>query len=72
MNIDEIRAEIPKAFLTTYRMKRWLFENGIDDAYSMLPADMMPVITRMLVDWAYAAGKAEGIEEGFKKWQIIH
>lgn len=58
MNIEEIRAEIPKAYATTYCMKRWLYENGVEDAYSMDVPDVIPSNARILVDMAYEAGKA--------------
>lgn len=62
MNIEEIRAEIPKAYITTYRMRRWLAENGVEDAYSMEIADVIPTIARMLIDRAYEAGLKRGGE----------
>lgn len=62
MNIEEIRAEISTAYLTTHRMKRWLFENGVEDADSMSTAESAPIIARMFADRAYEAGLKRGGE----------
>lgn len=68
MNIDEIRDEIQKAFGDdVYDVENWLEAHG--EPYYKMPRieigynEPEKEAARMLVDWAYEAGKAEGIQE---------
>lgn len=60
--IDEIRAEIPKAFgEISSDIRDWMRNNGSPEFQHTSYVDACVAATHILVDWAYEAGKAEAI-----------
>ena len=66
MNIDEIRAEIPKVYGTeAFSEVEWIREHGQPEyPRTNSTIEDFRVAARILVDWAYEAGKADGQKSG--------
>lgn len=58
MNIDEIRAEVKSAFASLAATQRWIGDKL--GTYELDGDTNCEIAARLLVDWAYEAGKAEG------------
>lgn len=65
MNIDEIRAEIPKAFGRFCTVSKVWLENNDVDTRDFELEDYPKTAVRILIDRAYEAGKATGYQNGW-------
>lgn len=73
MNITEIRDEIPKAFKDNFASPdHWIRDHGGNkDTHGIGPyVKDVQAAARMLVDWAYEAGKAEAAKDP-KAWYVL-
>ena len=66
MRIEEVRAEIPKAFNSELNSTyKWIKKNGyFDYPYGKCKFEDQRAAAHMLVDWAYEAGKAKAANNG--------